>query len=114
MTLASHYVGIIFLGGRSIGYPARMKIQYSISTILVSMAFVAITVGGWAACWRLADMEVTQGLLVTLLLSPYWIPFAFCAYALGRRRASIWIAILFTVAEGVSLAIATRFWGPLY
>jgi len=45
-----------------------------------------------------------------------WIPFVFAAYALGRRRVSIWFFLAFTAAEAIAVLLAiwiyNGWWSP--
>ena len=81
-----------------------MKPQFSISTLLISTAFVAISLGGWIAI----DKSITRPVnyLEYLILAPFCVPFAFCGYAIGQRRVSILLAIVFAITEAVAVPIA--------
>ena len=88
-----------------------MRFQFGTSAILLCTAFVAISLGSGLSVWKSA-IGVHPGYAVTdvtkalLLLSPYWLPSVFAAYALGRRELSWRLVILFALAEVAVVAVA--------
>lgn len=86
-----------------------MKPQFYISTLLISTAFVAITVGAWIAMRERTDYNGPTTMdLVSLL--PYCMPFAFCGYAFGKRSASVVFLIAFVIAEAIAVVVGAWAW----
>jgi hypothetical protein len=56
-------------------------------------------------------MEIDYTVMVTASFAigtPLWLPIAFAAYAIGRRRFSLWALLTFVTLE--SIAIAALAW----
>jgi hypothetical protein len=93
----------VFRGAR-IGYPAEMKFQFSILAMMIATAFVAITFGAWMAVWRVVigsdpSQRVIELAGAVVVVSPFWVPFLFVAYALGRRQLHVRLVALFAIVE---------------
>lgn len=93
-----------------------MKTQFATATLLLTIACFSIALGGGLAGWREAlanDAESSALHLIGALayLSPWWMPIAFAAYCLGRRKLTPAATAGFAFAEfasvgGMILAIA--------
>jgi hypothetical protein len=84
-----------------------MKLQFSLATLLVVTAAVAISCGSliWYAS-RIAYPRALTPLVALnavladcISLSPCWLPAVFAAYAIGRKRLTPWMVVAFTVAQ---------------
>jgi hypothetical protein len=86
-----------------------MKLRFSIRDLLWLTAFVAITCGGAIGALRLIHGNPWRFLPPALMAySPFFVPFVFAAYAIGRRRLSPWAILAFAAAEALAL-LASRF-----
>ncbi len=82
--------------------------QFSIKTILLATAAVAITFAGVSGYISLWSPFFTAGYLpwnVFKCFTPLYVPIVFAAFALGRKKLSVAMIIAFAVAQAVSLAI---------
>jgi len=84
-----------------------MKPQFSIATLLLSTAFVAITLGAWVAVNQHTVQVLPEEYLVIV---PFSMPFAFCGYALGRRAVSLAFLVTFAITEAIAIAIGIWGW----
>jgi hypothetical protein len=80
-----------------------MKPQFSIAAVFLATTFIAVACGAilqirtWFGIpWR----ELPYSYLWEL---PSWLPIVFATYAIARRRFTVRLVIVFTVAEAVSL-----------
>ena len=84
-----------------------MKLQFSTSTLLSAVAFAGITLGGYVAVWRYvisldstAPRQTAFNLGATFFaVSPYWMPLLFASYALGRRKLTAALIVVFALFE---------------
>jgi hypothetical protein len=82
--------------------------KFSTTTLLLATAFVAITCAACIGWWKLVYHDLREGnpLLVSLLsltvFAPIWLPIAFLAYAIGRRRLFVWLVVVFAIVQGVA------------
>ena len=84
-----------------------MRFQFATSTLLIAAAFVAVWVGGIVAAWRLLVPAQQEYLAQTLLwLGPFWFPFVFVAYALGRRTITAKCVLAFALSEAAVFGAA--------
>ena len=90
-----------------------MKLQFSVSTLLLFTAAIAIAVTGiqtWALIFPHNDRSPIEritwclGLAVELL--PVWLPFAFATYAIARRTLSLRMILVFALVEAGGVGIA--------
>jgi hypothetical protein len=86
-----------------------MKLQFNTATLLLATAWGAIALGGGLAGWRAEMVNNSQATPVDLVkvlvfTSPWWMPFVFAAYALGKGRLTVKTTIAFAIAEGAGLA----------
>lgn len=91
-------------GGKLFG----MKLQFGTSAALLFTTCVAITCGGTIGWIRLAGENVDDGWLWYLIavLSPFFVPAVFAAYAIGRRRLSASMVISFAIGQASVIAFA--------
>jgi hypothetical protein len=85
--------------------------QYCLRTLLISMTFICIAVGGMVARWKLDQGNLnwlyrTAGIVSE---SPYWVPVVFGAYALGQRKMSMPLICTFAVAEAAAVCAVIWF-----
>jgi hypothetical protein len=82
-----------------------MKPQFQTKTILLFTAVVAILCGGVLAdahlTWKELDWQRTA--VFALVASPTWLPLAFLAFAIGRRRLSVEMVLLLAIGEAAAL-----------
>ncbi len=62
--------------------------------------------GGYIAAWKLLIPAQQEYLFQTVFwLGPFWLPFVFAGYALGRRTISWACALSFAISETMFFAI---------
>jgi len=75
--------------------------QFTVASLLLGTAFVAVALGGMmfniGRIYR--PFFVRDIVAYTLMLSPFWLPFVFIGYMLGRRTITIWTLVAFVGAE---------------
>ncbi len=91
-------------GGKLFG----MKLQFGTSAALLFITCVAIALGGTLGWTRLAGSSPDDEWLWYLIavLSPFFVPLVFGAYAIGRRRLTVWMVISFGIAQASVVAFA--------
>ena len=85
-----------------------MKPQFSINAILLTTAAVAVTCAGVIGYRSIWSPYFTVGYApwtVFRYTTPLYVPIAFAAFALGRKKLSVPLIIAFAVAQAVTLAI---------
>ncbi len=85
-----------------------MKLQFSIKTIFLATAAVAITcvgVLGYISIWGTIFTAGYMPRYIFRYTSPLYVPIAYGGYALGRKKLTVPMVISFAVIEAVSLAI---------
>ena len=82
-----------------------MRFQFGMSALSLTTAFVAVSLGGMVAEWRLlVPLQRTILAQTIFWFGPFWLPFVFVAYAVGRRDVTTkWV-----------LAFAIIFLGPFW
>jgi hypothetical protein len=95
------------LAGRWSDIMRGMRFRFATSTLLLIVAAVAISCGGMIG-WGKIEGQIAFGriLLFTLLVSPLWLPFAFFAFAVGRRVLTARMVLVFAIAEGAAVGIS--------
>jgi uncharacterized membrane protein len=85
-----------------------MKLQFGTSTALLFVTCVAIALGGSIGWVRLADAtnDPVGVLNLIALLSPFFVPVVFTAYAIGRRRLTVVMVVGFAIAQAAVVAFA--------
>lgn len=88
--------------------------QFTTRTILLLTAFVAITTAGLIGLsgYAARNFPGTASLwpvAFALYGAPIWIPIAFAAHAIGRRRITVSAVAALAVAEAIPLAVI-YFW----
>ena len=91
-----------------------MKIQFGISSLLLSTALVAIWTGGFIANWKMiqpvTDKDYVDDLLPIFLLSaPVWLPVVSIAYIIGRKAVTVGSVVTLAIAEAVAIGRRIRF-----
>jgi len=76
-----------------------MRIRFSLRALLLATAFIATTIAGWLAVPRWIGWLSVSPLATAAALSPYWVPFVFVAYMIGRRELGGRVVLAFFVAE---------------
>ncbi len=94
-----------------------MRLRFSTSSLLSTIAFVAICLGGGSAFWRrLSVIDDLANLLEILevigVLSPILVPFVFLAYALGRRKLTPMLVLSFAAGEAAAVGTLYAIAGP--
>ena len=87
---------------------AQRRFQFSTSSILLATSFVGICIGGMLPLGRRMTPN-DQALIgwVMFVMSPFWVPFLYIAYAMGRRTLTLKTVLAFAVTE---LAAAIAAW----
>ncbi len=85
--------------------------QFSLRTLLLAAAFTTITLGAYGVhlgfeSFRSGDFWQFPLYMLTELW--FWVPPLFIAFAVGRRRLTPWMLVVFLVCEGATFAV-----GPL-
>lgn len=76
----------------------------------MTTAFIGVWLAGSMAAWDYLNPYQHQYLVQKVgLMSPFWAPFVFAAYALGRKAVTGKLVIAFAVAELVAISW-TRWW----
>jgi hypothetical protein len=89
-----------------------MKLQFGIKEILLATAVVAIACSGVLGVRGLASSAATsesaykEMLIVLVCGAPLWVPFAFVAFAIGRKRLSVVMVIAFAFVEAAAYGMA--------
>jgi hypothetical protein len=93
---------------RQSGKIAGMKLQFGTSTALLFITCVAIACGGSIGWLRLADAtnDSVGVLYLIALLSPFFVPVVFAAYAIGRRRLTVLMVVCFAIIQATVVAFA--------
>jgi hypothetical protein len=91
-----------------------MKFRCTTSTLLLLIALAAISCGAAVAWtrtgvtdssvqWKFGGLEV--GIVYLAVVSPFWLPIAFVAYAIGRKALTLrtLLALAFCEIASVSL-----------
>ncbi len=83
-----------------------MKLQFSTSTLLLITAAIAIACASLIAWTQIyqslfprPDISVFYSMEVAIAIGPVWLPVAFAALAIGRRRLTVWMVIALAVGE---------------
>jgi hypothetical protein len=86
-----------------------MKLQFSMSTALLFITAVAIACGGIVG-WTTLSGATSDGWLLYFIavLSPYYIPIIFAAFAIGRRALTVRMVASFAGAQ--IAAIGGAYW----
>src|SRR5437870_1699972 len=82
--------------------------QYSVKTILLATAAVAITCVGLLGYRQICYGTFTEFFQITEMLrfgAPLYVPVVFAAFALGRKKLSVSMVIAFAFAEAVAIGI---------
>jgi hypothetical protein len=90
-----------------------MKFQFSLSSLFLHTTFVAMVCGGILGFVGILDANNRHGghyhwsypfnsLAMNL---PLWLPFAFLAYALGRRAVTVPMLIVFALSQAAAWGI---------
>jgi hypothetical protein len=94
-----------------------MKFQFGIKSILLATAVIAIACSGmlgvraFAGSATASESPYKEMLVVLVCGAPLWVPFAFVAFAVGRKRLSVMMVVAFAYLESVAYGIA---YGVLY
>src|SRR6185295_2627724 len=87
-----------------------MKPQFSTATLLLGIACVAIASGSMIGGQRfifagIPEMPTLNTFLLAMIFTPWWMPFAFGAYILGRRRLTVRDTIAFVVISAAAVGM---------
>jgi len=83
------------------------KPQLGLSTLLLTTAFIAVWSGGMIAEWKLMVPAQQEYLAQTVIwLGPFWFPFVFVAYAIGRRALTLPCVLAFAFSEAAVFGAA--------
>ncbi len=85
-----------------------MKAPFSVQSVLLWAAYVAIMLGGWgaAARWtRPIDFEGLNLPMTVLFYGIFWLPFAILGYVAGRRTPTVRSMFVFAVLEFTLIAL---------
>lgn len=84
-----------------------MRLQFATSTLLTATAFIAVWMAGIVTAWRpLVPAQQEYLVQIVLWLGPFWFPFVFAAYALGRRTITASCVLAFAVSEAAVIGVA--------
>jgi hypothetical protein len=88
-----------------------MKLQFSTKTILLVIAGVAIGCAGNAA-WSMigGTTPISVALTVIATSTPLWMPFAFAAFAIGRKSLTAKTILALAIAEALSVGLCYVLW----
>jgi uncharacterized membrane protein len=78
-----------------------MKLQFSTSSLLIAIGFIAITIGGILAVYRAYSFADPLAVVVALFVvqSPLWMPMVFLGYVAGRRKMTFKVLIAFALVQ---------------
>jgi hypothetical protein len=83
-----------------------MRIQFGTSFLFFATAWVAITLSAFLTSSRASTPRLSGGILEVLrilgVFGPCWLPFVLLAFALGRRRVTIRILLVFVAMEAAA------------
>jgi hypothetical protein len=82
--------------------------RFSVKTILLVTAAVAITCAGVIGYRSIWSPYFTAGYMpwnVFRYTAPLYVPIAFAAFALGRKKLSVPMIIAFAIAQAMALAV---------
>lgn len=81
-----------------------MKLQFSIASLLLAAAAIAITCGGIQA-YRAGYDEDAPDFWAWYMTSPPWVPAVFAAYAAYRRSLTVRMVLVFALAEATAVIL---------
>jgi hypothetical protein len=85
-----------------------MKPQFSVKTILLLTAAVAITCAGVIGYRQISGGAFTRAFMIRYQLAfagPLYVPAIFAAFALGCKKLSVPIVIAFAFTEAVAVGV---------
>ncbi len=95
--------------------------QFTIRSLLLGTAFVAVTLGGIVAHIVLIESEVPatglhlkEWLENTILASPFWAPIVIAAFSIGRRSLTTTTLVYLVAAQAAAIAsefLLIKSWG---
>lgn len=81
-----------------------MKLQFGTDALLMVTAIIGISVcGSLAALRQWPAMMAVNGVCAAASLAPFWVPFVFVAFALGRKRLTWSWTLGFALAEAAAV-----------
>jgi hypothetical protein len=85
--------------------------QFSTRSLLLAPVFVAIQLAASIGWWRVMAFQTSRDPVVWSVLSlvglmPLWLPFAFIAYAIGRKSFPAWLVIVFAITQPLAIGLA--------
>jgi hypothetical protein len=88
-----------------------MKLQIGTKAMLLATAVVAIACGGILAAERIlgggvsGPTSLARLIMVFGVSSPVWLPVAFTAFAIGRKKLTVAMVLIFAIGEALSVGI---------
>jgi hypothetical protein len=87
-----------------------MTIQFRISSLLLSTAFVAIWLGGLVADWKLIQPVTAADVSGLFLLSvPVWSPLVSLAYIPGKKAVTVASIVALATTEAAAIGYLVWF-----
>ena len=81
-----------------------MKLQFGADALLMVTAIIGISVcGSLAALRQWPAMMAVNAVCAAASLAPFWVPFVFVAFALGRKRLKWSWTLGFALAEAAAV-----------
>ena len=83
--------------------------RFSLITILLATAIVAIQIGSLVTMCRAArapEWAARDFIVGLVIIAPIWLPFTFISFAIGRRQLTATIVLLLALAEAVAIPVA--------
>jgi hypothetical protein len=80
--------------------------QFTLQTLLLSVSVAAISLGGMIAWAQFAGPSPAYILLGIGFSTPFLVPFVFVAFAIGRKKLTVPMVVLFAVAEAIACGLA--------
>jgi hypothetical protein len=92
------------------GMMSGVKLQFSTRSLLLATAFVAIACGSFGGWWQIDGAKdpgsVHIYVYVLGFMMPVWLPLVFIGYAIGRKRLSVPLVLIFAVAQALAVGLA--------
>jgi hypothetical protein len=80
--------------------------KFSTSTMMLAVAFLAIAITGVQITAKAILHESVDIIPLTGVLMPFWMPAAFCAFAIAQRQLTTRMVAVFAILEAASVGIA--------
>jgi hypothetical protein len=86
-----------------------MKFQFGTRALLLATAYVAVACGGWIGTLKMdagyPSEAVRQVLGMIAIYCPFWLPFVFLGFAVGRRALTARAVTVFALSEAAAVGL---------